>query len=108
MSSAAKAEVEALYINANHAAPLRTTIHKLGHIQPLTPLKTDNSTAGGILNSTSRQQRLKAIDMRFYWLRDHVEQGQFNVYWAPGTLNFADYFTKHYSPAHHKHEDLFI
>ena len=40
--------------------------------------------------------------MRFYWLRDHVAQGQFQVYWAPGKTNLADYFTKHHSPAHHK------
>ena len=24
------------------------------------------------------------MDMRFYWLQDQVEQGQFRVYWAPG------------------------
>ena len=33
--------------------------------------------------------------MRFYWIRDHVRQGQFHIYWHPGKLNKADYFTKH-------------
>ena len=54
------------------------------------------------MNSTVKQQRSKAIDMRFYWLRDRVEQGQFRVYWAPGSENFADYFTKHHPPSLHK------
>jgi hypothetical protein len=42
------------------------------------------------------------MDMRFYWIKDRVKQGQFNVYWGPGFQNLADYFTKHHSPAHHK------
>ena len=33
--------------------------------------------------------------MRFYWVKDRVQQGQFHIYWAPGTSNYADYFTKH-------------
>jgi hypothetical protein len=42
------------------------------------------------------------MDMRFYWIKDRVKQGQFNVYWGPGCQNLADYFTEHHSPAHHK------
>jgi hypothetical protein len=40
--------------------------------------------------------------MRFYWVKDRVEQDQFNVGWAPGDTNMGDYFTNHHSPAHHK------
>jgi hypothetical protein len=42
------------------------------------------------------------MDMRFYWIKDRVRQGQFNVYWGPGYQNLADYFTKHHLPAHHR------
>jgi hypothetical protein len=42
------------------------------------------------------------MDMRFYWVKDRVEQDQFNVGWAPGDTNMGDYFTKHHSTAHHK------
>jgi hypothetical protein len=42
------------------------------------------------------------MDMLFYWIKDRVEQKQFNVGWAPGNTNLGDYFTKHHSPAHHK------
>jgi hypothetical protein len=42
------------------------------------------------------------MDMRFYWVKDRVKQGQFHVYWGPGYQNLGDYFTKHHSPAHHK------
>ena len=39
--------------------------------------------------------------MRFYWLKDRVEQGQFKIFWEPGDENWADYFTKHHPPSHH-------
>jgi hypothetical protein len=42
------------------------------------------------------------MDMRFYWIKDRVKQGQFNVYWGPGYQNLADYFIEYHSPAHHK------
>jgi hypothetical protein len=34
------------------------------------------------------------MDMRFYWLQDRVEQGQFKKFWAPGKINLADYHSK--------------
>ena len=40
--------------------------------------------------------------MRFYWLKDRQEQQQFDIYWAPGQVNLADYFTKHHPPTHHR------
>ena len=81
---------------------MRTCLEELGLKQPPSPLKTDNSTATGIINNTIKQKRSKAIDMRFYWLRDRVKQGQFKVYWDSGKHNHGDYTTKHHSGAHHK------
>jgi hypothetical protein len=40
--------------------------------------------------------------MRFYWIRDHVCQGQFVICWKKGSLNRTDYFTKHHSMAQHQ------
>jgi hypothetical protein len=109
MSSAAEAEIGAVFINAKEGAVLRTTLEELGHKQPPTPMETDNTTATGYSYGTIKQKRTKAIDMRFYWIRDRVKQGQFHVYWGPGFQNLADYFTKHHSPAHHKiMRDMYI
>ena len=74
----------------------------MGYPQPATPLKTDNNTTNGIINNTMKQKRSKAIDVRFYWLRDRVKQGQFFVYWESGKHNLADFFTKHHPPIYHK------
>jgi hypothetical protein len=101
MGSAAEAEVGALYIVAQEIVPMLITLEELGHPQPATPLKTDSSTAGGIMNGTVKQKQTKAMDMRYYWLRDRVRQKQFNVFWEPGINNLANYPTKHHSGAHH-------
>jgi hypothetical protein len=51
----------------------------MGHSQDATELKTDNTAADGIINNTFQKKRSKAIDMRLYWVKDRVEQDQFNV-----------------------------
>jgi hypothetical protein len=104
LSSAGEAELAALFYNAKDGAMLRTTLEALGHPQPPTPIQTDNACAAGIANDTIKQRRSKAIDMRFYWVRDRVRDGQYTVYWQPGITNKADYFTKHHPPSHHRTE----
>jgi hypothetical protein len=103
MASAAEAKVGALFINGQDAIPLCNTLIELGHPQPPRPIQTDNSTAAGFANNTIKQKRSKAIiDMHFYWIKDRVEQGQFLIYWRPGSENLGDYFTKHHLPSHHR------
>jgi hypothetical protein len=77
MGSAAEAETTTAFINAQTAIPERNTLLALGHPQPPTPLKVDNSTAMGILNSNIRQKCSKAFDMRYHWLHDCIQQKQF-------------------------------
>ena len=60
----------------------------------------------GIMNKTVKLKQSKAMDMRFYWLQDRVEQGQFRVYWSPGKYNLADYFSKLHSPSHYHHRKM--
>jgi hypothetical protein len=109
MSSAAEAEIGAVFINSKEGAVLRTTLEELGHKQPPTPMETDYTTSTGYSNCTIKQKRTKAMDMRFYWIKDRVKKCQFNVYRGSGFQNLADYFTKHHSPAHHKRiRDVFI
>jgi hypothetical protein len=108
VASAAESEVGACFQSAQSGAPLRVTLTELGHIQPPTPLRTDNSTAFGILNETIKQKRSKAMDIRYHWLTDRVRQKQFDVYWRPGRENLGDYHTKHHSAKHHKDMPRFM
>ena len=44
MSSAAQAELGALYINSRETAPQRHLLEEMGHPQPPTPIQVDNTT----------------------------------------------------------------
>ena len=101
MSSATEAELAALYIMAREAVYIRIILEELGHKQPPTPIQTDNSMADAVINGKVQPKRTKAMDMRFHWLRDRECQKQFKFYWRPGKTNYADYWTKHHSAAHH-------
>ena len=102
MASATEAEVGALFHNCQDACMLRNTLEFLGHPQPATPVQTDNACANGIANDTVKQKSSKAIDMRFYWIRDRVRQGQFKIHWKRGKDNHGDYCTKHFPASHHR------
>ncbi len=101
MSSAAKAKLGALYINAREAIPMQHLLKEMGHKQPPMPIQTDNSTALGIITNNIQPRRTKAMDMQFHWLQCRDSQGQFQYYWCPGPNNRADYWTKHHCAAHH-------
>jgi hypothetical protein len=78
MSSAAEAELGAMYINARKAVEIRIILEEMGHKQPATPVQVDNSTAEGIVNKRVQPKRTKAMDMCFHWLRDRsISQKQF-------------------------------
>ena len=102
VSSAAEAEVAGVYYNATQAIVIRRALEALGHLQPPTPIKTDNSTATGFVYDNIHQKRSKSWDMRYYWLRDKMNQRLFNIYWDKGSNNHADYFTKHHATTYHR------
>jgi hypothetical protein len=102
MSSVAEAELGGLFINAKTAVPIQKMLEELGHRQPPTPIQTDNSTACGVVNNEIQPKATKAMDMRFYWLKDRESQKQFKKIWIRGTLNRGDDVTKHHPAVHHQ------
>ena len=86
VSSAVEAEVAGVYHNAQTSIPLRTILQALGHLQPPTPIKTDNSTANGFIHDNIHQKRSKSWDMRYYWLRNRKTQQQFLFFWDKGKI----------------------
>ena len=71
-------------------------LEAIGHSQNSTIITTDNSTAHSFVYDNIHQKRSKSWDMRFYWLRDRMNQKQFIIKWAAGKSNKADYYTKHH------------
>ena len=82
---------------------MQTVLKEIGREQTQpTRMTTDNSTADGFANKRTKIRRSKAMDMRFYWIQDRVDQQQFRIHWLQGESNHADYFTKHHPPSHHQ------
>ena len=75
----------------------------LGHPQPPTPIKTDNTTVVSFSEKNITQKRSKSWDIRYCWLRGKQEMQQFKLSWEQALQNLAVYFTKHFTAKHHKH-----
>ena len=73
MSSVSEADTIGIFHNAKVDIPIRTILTELGHSQPPTTIRTDNSTSYGILTSTIRQKRSKDFDMDIYWIKDRIK-----------------------------------
>jgi hypothetical protein len=59
-SSAAEAELGALFLNAKEAKIMWLMVQELGHPQPAMPKHIDNSTTVGIVNNTLNDRSLAA------------------------------------------------
>ena len=102
MTSAAEAEIGALYLNSRQAIPARRLLEEMGHKQPPTPIQTDNTTAFGFVSKIMVPKATKSTDMKYWWMRDRSDLQNFRYYWGKGKGNRADYWTKHFCAAHHK------
>ena len=80
MSSAAEAEIGALFLNSRQAIPARNTLEKLGHKQPPSPIQTDNTTALRFVSKNLQPKATKSTDMKYWWMRDRLDQKQFRYY----------------------------
>ena len=82
VTSAAEAETSACYHNAQTSIHIRYLLNELGHRQPPTPIKVDNSTTNGFVHNNINQRKSKSWDMRLHWLCDKEVQKQIAVYWV--------------------------
>jgi len=101
VTSSAEAETAGVFHNAQTTVPARHVLDVIGHKQPPTPIKTDNSTASGFVHNNTHQKRSKSWDMRYHWLREKQTKNDFRIFWDKGSNNHADYFTKHHPIKHH-------
>jgi hypothetical protein len=97
MAAASEAEIGVLCHNGQQRAYTRQILKELDREQPEpTRMNTDNSTADGFANIWTKIPRSKAMDMRFHWVQDRVQNGEFAIDWPKGEQNLAGYFTKHH------------
>ena len=102
MTSAYKAEIGPMYINARDSVPTRKTMIEMGHYYPQTLMQTENLAANSVVANNVQPIRTDEMYMRFHWIRFWDAQGQSHCYWMPVTMNFANYWTNHPPASHHK------
>ena len=78
-SSAAEAELGALFVSTKEAKIIRLTLQELGHLQPQMPIHVDNTTVIGIVNNTIKQQRSRTMEMRYFWLLSTQKKPKYSV-----------------------------
>ena len=61
---------------------------------PSTQVETYNTAANIIMYKTAKQKITIAIDMRFYWVRNIIEQNHFHIFWEEEKKNLVDFVTK--------------
>ena len=66
ISSAAEAELGALFIKFKETIPERQSLEEIVHKQPPTPMQTDNTTAHGVVTNNVAIKRLNSMDMRLH------------------------------------------
>ena len=98
MSSAAEAELGAIFITEKELVPMRQTLIDIGWPHTPTTTQIENSTAEGVANKTIIARKTKSMDLIFHWLIFREAQQQFRFYWATGSKNWADYSTKYHPP----------
>ena len=102
LTSAAEAELGALFITAQKMVPLRQTLIEMGWPQNPSPVQTNNTTAEGVVNGTIVANKLKYTDLRLHLLRCREAWNQFHFYWDKGPNNWDNYSTKHHPPVFHE------
>ena len=83
-SSAAEAELGALFLTIKEGRVLRLTLVEMGDSQPPTSIHCDNATAMGIANDTVKKHRSRPMEMRYFYSCEQVRRGNFNVQYNPG------------------------
>ena len=102
MTSAAEAELAALYTTSQKLVPMRQTLTEMGWPQPPTSTQTDNTTAEDVVNNKIVTKKLKSMDLKLHWLRCWEAQKQSRLYWYKGPNNWGDYHTKQHPPVYHE------
>jgi hypothetical protein len=97
-TSVALSTVEAEYVAAGQCCAqllwMRQTLRDFGYNLSKVPLLCDNESAICMADNPVEHSRIKHIDIRHHFLRDHQQKGDTEVYHISTENQLADIFTK--------------
>lgn len=101
-SSVAQSTAEAEYVAAASCCSqilwMVSTLKDFGLTFASVPLFCDNTSAINIAKNPVRHSRTKHIDIRYHFLRDHVEKGDIVLHFVDSEAQLADILTKPLDP----------
>ncbi|KAI3770759.1 hypothetical protein L6452_01902 [Arctium lappa] len=74
---------------------MRTQLKDYGFHYSKIPIYCDSKSAIAITSNPVRHTKTKHIDVRYHFIKDHVERGTIELYFVNSDLQLADLFTKH-------------
>ena len=94
-TSSCEAEYTAAFEAAKESIWLRNLMASIGFKQPSSTLiLCDNNAAINLSEDPSLHQRVKHIDIKYHFLREHVNMGDITLKYINTNDNIADIFTK--------------
>ncbi|KAJ9557666.1 hypothetical protein OSB04_012280 [Centaurea solstitialis] len=73
---------------------MRTQLHNYGYNFNHIPIYCDSESAIAITCNSVQHTRTKHIDIRYHFIKDHVERGMIELYFVNTEYQLADLFTK--------------
>ena len=92
--STAESETIALTLAAQEAIWFRALLEELGFKQTPTTIFEDNQAAIALARNPQNHKKTKHIQVRYYFIREHLENGSLALSFCPTHDQLADPFTK--------------
>ncbi|CAH9102929.1 unnamed protein product [Cuscuta europaea] len=73
---------------------MKTQLKDYGYTFRHIPIYSDSQSAIAITSNPVHHSRTKHIDLRYHFIKDHVEKGDIDMYFVSSDLQLADLFTK--------------
>jgi hypothetical protein len=88
------AESVALTSTVDEILWMRSFLLSLGYKLPSTQVNVDNQSVIATLRGNKCPTRTRHVEVRFHWLKEHIEADEFHVSYCATHENIADIFTK--------------
>ena len=73
---------------------MKTQLANYGYTIWRIPIYCDSKSAIQITKNLVQHSKTKHIDIRYHFIKDHVEKGNIELHFIESTLQLADLFTK--------------
>ena len=80
---------------------MKTQLADFGYTMQKIPIYCDSKSAIQITANPVQHSKTKHIDIRYHFIKDHVEKGNVELYFVESDYQLADLFTKPFDESRH-------